>query len=131
MLPTMTDAPAPEPTDDTTDTAESVPPIPAEQLASIEKARQRFVTALNNPVAPTQEEKNRVEAITDSIIDQAAMLEFLLPECRDKSLALTALEEVSFRANRAIYLKDPIGGRKPAPFEEAMARLQAEREAQP
>lgn len=78
------------------------------------RAEQRFVTAQSNPHVPTQEEQERVFAFRQAVVELATMIEFLAPECRDKSLALTHLEDALTRASRAVFVQDPIGGRRPA-----------------
>lgn len=81
---------------------------------ALRRSAQRFVTATTNQDAPTYEDLHRAQMLAEQVQELGATIEFLVPECRDKALALTHLEDVLTRANRAIYLKDPIGGRTPA-----------------
>lgn len=50
----------------------------------------------------TEEIKNLHEAIRNHTLDLAAHLDRALPDCREKSLAITKLEEVMFWANAAV-----------------------------
>ena len=52
--------------------------------------------------AKDQIAKDSHEAIRDYCLQTAEFLDGLLPECREKSLAITKLEEVMFWANAAI-----------------------------
>lgn len=52
--------------------------------------------------APTEEAKLLHEGVRDSIKGVAMMVMEMLPECREKSLALTKLEEAMLWANAAI-----------------------------
>lgn len=102
---TRTEGGGPEPTYATAD----------EVLEAAERrTAERFVTALNNPNPPTVEDFNKVKTITSQIQNVSNWIELLVPECRDKSLALTALEDVLTRASRGIYVKTQVGGSRPA-----------------
>jgi hypothetical protein len=63
----------------------------------------RFVTALNNTRTPTEDDINAVEALTSATIGLGSYIELLVPNGRHKSLALTHLEDVLTRANKAIF----------------------------
>lgn len=96
---------------------EGTPPsyAPLPKLAeALRRSAQRFVTATTNQDAPTPEDLSRAQMLAEQVQELGAAIELLVPECRDKALALTHLEDVLTRANRAIYLKDPVGGRSPA-----------------
>lgn len=101
-------------------TQPTVPPavdneeMPPNLIEAAQRARQRFVTAQSNPHVPTEEEQERVHALREAVVDLATMIEFLVPECHDRSLALTHLEDVLTRSSRAVFVQDPIGGRGPA-----------------
>lgn len=79
--------------------------------AAIVAANERFFTAAaGNP--PTAEQKDLVAELRRVIVDLGALIEEQVPNGRNKSLALTALEDVQMRANRAIF--DPQASRSPA-----------------
>lgn len=115
-------------TPDETATPPEFIPLP-ELVEAQDRARQRFVTARNNPAPPTVDDMERIDVLAEGVLELAATIEFLVPECRDKSLALTHLEDVLTRASRAIYLKNPVGGRKPSLRDVAQARIVEERAA--
>jgi hypothetical protein len=69
-------------------------------------ARERFFTAQSGKPAENWQ-KNAVAVINANIIELAAAIDELVPHTRNKSLALTALEDVSMRANRAIFATGP------------------------
>lgn len=62
----------------------------------------RFGTAAGG-TPPTDEQKHSVAQLKDAIINVASHIEALVPDGRNKSLALTALEDVQMRANRGIF----------------------------
>lgn len=49
---------------------------------------------------------SRIETIRSACLDLAALIEKTCPSCRETSLALTKLEEVSFWANKGIVFND-------------------------
>jgi hypothetical protein len=57
--------------------------------------------------APNDETRPKHEAVDDMMRSIAHALDELLPDGREKSLALTALEEVRMRANQAIATAPP------------------------
>lgn len=63
---------------------------------------QRFMTAANG-TPPTDDQKVAVKQIQEAVISLAAHIEAHVPGGRNKSLALTALENVHMRANRGIF----------------------------
>ena len=71
-----------------------------------DRARGRFFTATTGQ-PPTDEQRAAVKAINDAVIALAVVIEANTPNSRNKSLALTALEDVSMRANRAIFATGP------------------------
>ena len=71
--------------------------------AALEVSRARLVTALTNPRTPRQRDLDAVETLTSLAVGLGAQIELLVPEGRNKSIALTALEDVLIRANRGIY----------------------------
>lgn len=77
-----------------------------------ERVDQRFVTAQNNPDKPTEQDLLSVAKITAVVKQLALEIEVRVPGGRDKSLALTHLEDVLTRASRGIYIKHPVGGTK-------------------
>jgi hypothetical protein len=62
----------------------------------------RFFTATSGAPA-TDQQKQVVSALRDRIIELALVIELHVPDGRNKSLALTALEDVQMRANRGIF----------------------------
>lgn len=71
-----------------------------------ERERARFITAAGGP-PPTSEQGGAVEEIASLVVSLAAAIEGLTPRSRNQSLALTALEDVHMRANRAIFATGP------------------------
>jgi hypothetical protein len=68
----------------------------------IAEAEQRFFTAAGgNP--PTDEQKAAVAELRGLIVELGAAIDDRVPDGRNKSLALTALEDVQMRANRGIF----------------------------
>lgn len=84
--------------------------IPPQYLEARRRAAHRLVTAQSNPDVPSEQDLNRVGIIHETALELCGLIEFLVPECRDKALALTHLEDVVTRASRGIYVKNPIGG---------------------
>lgn len=74
-----------------------------------ERAARRFQTATNGQ-PPTPQQRAAVTILTELIVNVAVAIEQAVPEGRNKSLALTALEEVQMRANRGIFLDAPTEG---------------------
>jgi hypothetical protein len=70
-----------------------------------EVSTKRFVTAGNNPRELTEGDHRAVELITDMVIELGAQIEIVVPDGRNKSISLTALEDVLTRANKAIYVQ--------------------------
>lgn len=70
-------------------------------------SRARFVTAQNNPREITLQDRDDVDTLTHHVIGLGAQIELLVPNGRNKSLALTALEDVLTRANKGIYVDRP------------------------
>lgn len=83
----MTNTPLPEPTAE-------------------DRARGRFFTATTGQ-PPSDEQRAAVRAINEAVVTLACVIEAHAPASRNKSLALTALEDVSMRANRAIFATGP------------------------
>ena len=71
-----------------------------------DRARARFFTATTGQ-PPTDEQRAAVKAINDAVVALAVVIEVAAPSSRNKSLALTALEDVSMRVNRAIFATGP------------------------
>lgn len=71
-----------------------------------DRARGRFFTATTGQ-PPTDEQRAAVKAINEAVVALAVVIEENTPHSRNKSLALTALEDVSMRANRAIFATGP------------------------
>lgn len=71
-----------------------------------DRARARFFTA-SSGLPPTDEQRAAVAAINAAVVALAVEIERHTPRSRNQSLALTALEDVSMRANRAIFATGP------------------------
>ncbi|MFF7293214.1 hypothetical protein ACFY9N_11850 [Microbacterium sp. NPDC008134] len=71
-----------------------------------DRARARFITASGGQ-PPTEEQREAVRVIGNVVVELAAAIEELTPRSRNQSLALTALEDVQMRANRAIFATGP------------------------
>jgi hypothetical protein len=69
---------------------------------STQDISQRFPSAATGP-KPTERMVFDSKQLHDRVIDLAVYIDTTVPQGRDKSLALTALEDVLMRANRAIY----------------------------
>jgi hypothetical protein len=74
----------------------------AEYVAAEARMEERFFTAATGK-PPTTEQKNLVTDLREAIIAVATLIEANIPNNRNKALALTALEDVQMRANRAIF----------------------------
>jgi hypothetical protein len=70
--------------------------------ATKEAVAKRFFTATNGQ-PPTSEQKSNVAVLIQHVVELAAAIEHYVPVGRNKSLALTALEDVQMRANRGIF----------------------------
>lgn len=68
----------------------------------IEAARERFFTAATG-TPPTDGQREFIQSLAEDIAQLGAHIEASIPAGRNKSLALTALEDVQMRANRAIF----------------------------
>ena len=63
---------------------------------------ERFV-----PTVPTDTDKFTLEGLRDQIIELAQNINFNLTDSREKSLALTKLEEVSMWTSKAVFSAAP------------------------
>ena len=84
------------------DTQNSTLPDPTAE----DRARARFFTATTGQ-PPTDAQREAVRKLNNLIVELAVAIEELAPRSRNQSLALTALEDVSMRANRAIFATGP------------------------
>lgn len=75
------------------------------------QVEERFFTAATGK-PPTEQQKLDVAKLRGLIIDLGTAIEDRVPNGHNKALALTALEDVQMRANRAIF--DPQASRFPA-----------------
>ena len=66
---------------------------------AVKLAEQRFFTASDDP---------RVVALRLQIQRLGALIDTIVPPGRNKSLALTALEDVQMRANRGIFAPEDL-----------------------
>lgn len=82
--------------------AESTLPEPTAE----DRARARFITASGGQ-PPTDEQRDAVRQLSNLVVELAVAIEELTPRSRNQSLALTALEDVQMRANRAIFATGP------------------------
>lgn len=67
-----------------------------------DRMRARFITAAGGK-PPTDEQREGVRLIGEAVVNLAALIEIRVPDGRNKSIALTALEDVQMRANRGIF----------------------------
>ena len=58
---------------------------------------------------PSSEVQATMSAVRAEVMDFGAMLDACIPECREKSLAFTALEEAMMWAIKGLSLTDPAG----------------------
>lgn len=76
--------------------------------ASYREARQlageQFFTAASGK-PPTDEQKEALKVLHGNVLDLATSIYMLIPYNRDRSLALTALEDVLMRANRGVFAR--------------------------
>lgn len=78
----------------------------AAEYEAYEKSLERFGTAATG-APPTDAQRSSVTEIRDRVVELATAIELELPDGRNKALALTALEDVHMRANRAIFQEGP------------------------
>ncbi|MBD8219665.1 hypothetical protein IFU40_13585 [Microbacterium sp. CFBP 13617] len=71
-----------------------------------DRARGRFFTAASGH-PPTDEQRAGVAAINAAVVALAVEVERHTPKSRNQSLALTAREDVSMRANLSIFTTGP------------------------
>ncbi len=71
-------------------------------MANPDEINRRFTY-----VAPNDETRPKHEEVNALTTELAHKLDELLPDGREKSLAITALEEVKMRANQAIATAKP------------------------
>lgn len=71
-----------------------------------DRTRARFITASTGQ-PPTDKQRETVELINELVVRLAVAVEALTPRSRNQSLALTALEDVQMRANRAVFATGP------------------------
>ena len=71
-------------------------------MASATPLNVRFGTAADGD-PPTEDQQHRVWQIKMATIQLAAYIDEFVPEGRNKSLALTNLEDTQMRANRGIF----------------------------
>jgi len=72
-------------------------------MQASQETRERFGDATSGN-GPTKLQTKEVLAIRTAILELAARIEAFAPQGRNKSLAMTALEDVQMRANRAIFM---------------------------
>ena len=82
--------------------AESTLPEPTAR----DRVEARYFTAAAGQPPPEQQELD-VAKLSDLIVELATAIEDRVPNGRNKSLALTSLEDVQMRANRAIFATGP------------------------
>lgn len=117
-----------EPATDPLESGDAVD-MPPEYTHAMERAYQRLVTARTNPHPPSEDDLAKIDVLTQTAVEFATAIEFLCPETRDQSLALTAVEDALTRASKSIYLKDPIGGvRRPSLKDLAADRIRQEQD---
>lgn len=73
----------------------------------VDRAKERFISAATKLNPPTPEQVEASRALAEAVIALAVVIDSHMPNSRNKSLALTALEDVQMRANRALYAKGP------------------------
>ena len=78
------------------------------------KATERFIAAATSG-PPTDEQKENVQILQNQVHRLATLIELYVPEGRNKSIALTALEDVHMRANRGIFQDGVEEIQKPEP----------------
>jgi len=70
--------------------------------AATEAAKARFKTSVSGG-RPNQAQIDAVNMLSEIVVELAAYIDVLVPDGRNKSLALTALEDAHMRANRGIF----------------------------
>lgn len=70
-----------------------------------DRVEARFFTAATGK-PPTDQQKLDVAKLRDLVVELGTAIEDRVPDGRNKSLALTALEDVLMRANRGIFATD-------------------------
>lgn len=79
--------------------------IDVPEWSAEDRARDRFFTATTAHMYA--EHRAAVGQINEAVVALAVLIDQLTPKSRNQSLALTALEDVSMRANRAIFATGP------------------------
>lgn len=74
---------------------------------ALDTANDRFQSAASADSAPSSEQLEASATVRRCVVELAAAIEELVPTGRNKSLALTHLEDVHMRANRAIFMSGP------------------------
>jgi hypothetical protein len=81
-----------------------MPAVPQPHIT--EQARDRAIRRFNvghDPENVSESAKAEVHAVHDLVIELGALLDVVMPDGRDKSLALTHLEDTHIRAVRGIF----------------------------
>lgn len=76
------------------------PTLPSDE--AIHRAREHFFTAAGSQ-PPSDEQFAAVVRLNAAVVELGALIFDLVPDSRNRSIALTALEDVSMRANRAVF----------------------------
>lgn len=71
-------------------------------MTDAERARTRFMTT-GEP--PTPRDQAKALAVQEKVIELASLIGHIVPDGRNKELALNDLENVQTRANRAIFIE--------------------------
>lgn len=75
------------------------PAVNANVEAAVELAEKRYFTASEHPSVVT---------LREQIQELGSIIDLVVPPGRNKSLALTALEDVQMRANRGIFAPEEL-----------------------
>lgn len=67
---------------------------------------ERFPTSVTG-APPTDEQRAIVTQLHARVVELAEYVDAVVPDGRDKSIALTSLEDVLMRANRAVFAHRP------------------------
>lgn len=80
------------------------------QLTSEERAELQLITSAKG-VPPTDEQRLQLELLVTNAVNFLAVIYEVVPDNRDRSLAITAVEDALMRANRGVFTGEQPRGR--------------------
>lgn len=83
-------------------------PIPEHQQSALWQALERRYFTASGGQPPTDNQRAITARLRSAILDVAWLIETQVPAGRHKSIALTSLEDVQMRANRALHAEPEV-----------------------